>query len=206
MAAATTIIAGATMALGAATTVKGISDTAKANRMINNYDRQDLKNHSEDIQISTAGSDLIREEGARTTNSLVDTVSKGGARAITGNVGRITAANNKYNRRAAVDLDRQIMRRNTMIAQENSRIQSMYERREEIDIAGLSRQLEASKQTTWNGLSTIHSGLMYGANNGMFESERDPVSTVLSEGFEPEGIQGGSKIGGSLMPNNFIPR
>lgn len=157
------------MALGAATTVKGIADTAKTNRQINNYDRQDLKNYSEDIQISTAGSDLIREEGARSTNKLVDTVSKGGARAITGNVGRIAEANNKYNRRAAIDLDRQITRRNTMIARENARIQSMYERREEQDLAGLGAKLEASKQTTWNGLSTIHSGLMYGANNGMFD-------------------------------------
>lgn len=206
MAAATTIIAGAAIAAGAAQSAKGIIDTAKTNKAINNYERQDLTNSAEKIQISTAGSDLIREEGARTTNSLIGAVKRGGARAITGNVGRIAASNNKYNQSAAADIDQQITRRNSLIAQENSRIQSMYERREEQDLNGLGAKLESAKQTTWNGFSTIQNGLSFGANNGMFEAApRGTVSTVQSSGFEPAGVQiTNSPIQAGLMPNNFL--
>lgn len=184
MAAATTIIAGVAIAAGAAQATKGIIDTSKANDAINNYQRQDLTNSAEKIQISTAGSDLIREEGARTTNSLIGAVKRGGARAITGNVGRIAATNSKYNQRASADLDQQIQRRNSLIAQENTRIQHMYERREESDLEGLAAQLEASRKTTWAGFSTMQKGINYGAQNGMFGEAGEGVGE-MPELFDP---------------------
>lgn len=169
MAAATTIIAGAGMAIGAATAAKGAVDGAKTKKQLNNYKRQDLTNAFEDMPISTVGSDLMREESARNTNNLSNMVARGGARAITGNIGRISAANNRGSQQAAMQIDGQYMDRNRMIAQENSRIQDMYERREEGDLAGLGAKLQADRQTTWNGISAMQSSLNFGANNGMFQ-------------------------------------
>lgn len=124
------------------------------------------------MPISTAGSDLLREESARTTNTLINSVSRGGSRALSDNVGRISAANTDANRRASYDLDRQYQDRNRLIARENSRIQGMYERREEGDLAGLGAKLQADRETTWNGISAMQSGLNYGANNGMFDKTK----------------------------------
>jgi hypothetical protein len=168
MAAATTIIAGAGLALGAATSVKGAIDAGKTKKDLRNYKRQDLKNYAEDMQISTAGSDIMREESARTTNTLIGNITRGGSRAINENLGKIVSYNNKASQQAAMDIDRQYQDRNRMVAMENTRIQDMYERREEGDLAGLGAKLQADRQTTWNGLSAMQSSLAYGANNGMF--------------------------------------
>lgn len=168
MAAATTIIAGSALAIGAATAVKGGIDAGKTKKELNNYKRQDLKNYSEDMQISTVGSDLMREESARTTNSLINTVSRGGSRAINENLGKIVSYNNKASQQAAMDIDRQYQDRNRMVAMENSRIQDMYERREEGDLAGLGQKLQADRQTMWNGVSAMQSAASFGANSGMF--------------------------------------
>jgi hypothetical protein len=62
MAAATAIIGGIALAGGLAQTGKGIADSRKANRLLNNYERQDLYNSYSDIQISTEGFDIAREE------------------------------------------------------------------------------------------------------------------------------------------------
>jgi len=184
MAVATTIIAGASLALSAAATAKGAIDAKKAKDDISDYKRQDLKNSAEDIQISTKGSDIIREEGSRATASMIGAVKRGGARAINANVGKITSQNLKYQNEAALNIDRQEQYRNKMIADQNFEVQSMYERREEADLRGLGAQAEAAKQTTWNGLSAMQNSVSYGANNGAFGSsggsQRANVSTVSS--------------------------
>jgi hypothetical protein len=187
MAAATTIIGGVALAAATAQTAKGIVDTSKANKALNNYERQDLRNTMEDMQISTAGSDLIREETARTTNTLISTVARGGSRAITSNVGRIAATNVEGSRQAAYELDNQILNRNHAIARENARIQDMYENREIMDLQGIGAQLEAGKQTTWNGLSAMQNSVGFMANNGAFDA-KPRQATVNSSTIKPKSL------------------
>jgi len=187
MAAATTIIAGASLALSAAATAKGVVDAKKAKDDAGNYKRQKLKNSAEDIQISTKGADIIREEGSRATASMIGAVKRGGARAIGANVGKITSQNLKYQNEAALNIDRQEQYRNKMIADQNFEVQSMYERREEADLRGLGAQMEAAKQTTWNGLSAMQNSVAYGANSGAF-SKAPPTPrgkvTTLSDNLQ----------------------
>lgn len=173
MAAATTLIAGAGLALGAGTAIKGGIDAGNTKKQLNNYNRQELKNYAEDMQISTAGSDLMREESARTTNTLINNVTRGGSRAINENLGKIVSFNNRSNQQAAFEIDKQYQDRNRMVAMENSRIQDMYERREEGDIAGLGQKLYADKQTTWNGLSAMQSSLNFAAMSGAFDKKEE---------------------------------
>lgn len=169
MAAATTLLTAGALAAGAATTASGAISAGKTKKELNNYKRQDLKNYAEDMQISTAGSDLMREESARTTNTLINNVTRGGSRAINENLGKIVSFNNRSNQQAAFEIDKQYQDRNRMVAMENSRIQDMYERREEGDIAGLGQKLQADRQTMWNGISAMQNSAMYAANTGMFE-------------------------------------
>jgi hypothetical protein len=187
MAAATTIIGGVALAAAAAQTTKGIIDTSKANKALNNYERQDLVNSYEDMAVSTEGAELMREESARTTNSLISAVAKGGSRAITANVGRIAATNVEGNRIAAYELDRKLDDKNQMIASENARIQSMYENREIMDLQGIGAQLEAGKQTTWNGLSAMQNSVGYMANNGAFDA-KPRQSVVSSSTIKPKSL------------------
>jgi hypothetical protein len=172
MAAATTLIVGGVALAGAAAqTASGIAQTAKANKAINNYQRQDLTNKMEDIQISTMGSDLMREESARTTNTMINTIARGGSRAINANIGKITAANSQQNKYAAYDIEQQSTRRNELIARENARIQDMYENRENQDLYGLGAQLQAGRDTTWNGLSSMQTAIGFMGNNGVFDKK-----------------------------------
>jgi len=164
----TAIIAGGSLALGAFKTVKGASEKNKFEDKLNNYDRQELNNRAEDLQINTAAADLMTEESARTTNAMIGAVSKGGSRAVTGNAGRIQASNTRANKKAALSLERQVQRRNNSIVRENARIERMMERREEGDIRGLGAAREAARQTMWSGMSDIQNSANFAANKGMF--------------------------------------
>lgn len=166
----TAVIAGGSLALGAYKTAKGASEKNKFEDKLNNYDRQKLNNRAEDLKINTAAADLMTEESARTTNAMIGAVSKGGSRAITSNVGRIQGSNTKANQRAALNIDRQVQRRNNAIVRENARIERMHENREISDMQGLGAGIEAGRQTMWSGMSDMQNSLNFAANNGMFDS------------------------------------
>jgi hypothetical protein len=175
MAAATAIIGGIALAGGLAQTGKGIADSRKANRLLNNYERQDLYNSYSDIQISTEGFDIAREESARTTNTFTNLAAMGGSRAINANISKIYAQNTQANRTAVAALDSQYTDRNFMIAKENARIQDMYENRELLDLQGIGSFMQAGRETTFNGMSAMQSSLGYMANNGVFDKKKPTV-------------------------------
>jgi len=198
--AAATIIAGAGLALGAGTSIAGAIGANKSKKALNNYKRQDLTNAFEKMQISTAGSDLMREEAGRTVNGLTSAVSRGGARAITGNIGRIAATSNDANQRAAMEIDRQYQDRNRFIANENSRIQDMYENRENMDLAGLGAQMQANRETMWNGISGMQSSFNFGAQNGMFAKSGGGGTAAPNSKFQNGGY--GSSLGATNTYSN----
>ena len=66
----------------------------KAQNEMNNYERQSLDNAFKNVQISTLGSDLMREENQRTTANLLDASKDAGVRGIMGAIPKILAQNN----------------------------------------------------------------------------------------------------------------
>lgn len=188
MAAATTAI---TAGIGAATSIFQIAQGAKnkreAKEALANYERQELENVYEDLQISTVGSDLLKDRGAATTAALVDLARTGGSRGVMSSLPKIQAESNNINNEAMKYLDDQVNRRNYAIAGDNQRIQGMIEQRQNSEIAGLGQQLNVGNQTMWNGMNGLGNSLIYGANNidstGESAVERGQVSSVVSPGL-----------------------
>lgn len=145
--------------------IEGDKQRKAARRALNDYERQELDNAFKDISISTYGSDLLREENARTSAGLVDAAQQGGSRSIIGAIPKIVAATNEINQEAAKNLDGQVINRDYAIAGDNARIEGITENRDNANIAALSSQEQAGKQDFWNGLMGAGSAISYGAKN-----------------------------------------
>ena len=142
MAAATAIGLGG-LALSGIQAIDGANRSKKAQRELNNYERQELNNAYENISVSTMGSDLLREENARTSANLVNSTQLGGTRSIIGGVPRVVSATNEINQEAAKMLDDQVKQREYAIAGDNSRIEGITENRDIANINALSSQVDA---------------------------------------------------------------
>lgn len=164
MAAATAIGLGG-LALSGIQAIDGANRSKKAQRELNNYERQELNNAYENISVSTMGSDLLREENARTSANLVNSTQLGGTRSIIGGVPRVVSATNEINQEAAKMLDDQVKQREYAIAGDNSRIEGITENRDIANINALSSQVDAGRQDMWAGFGSALSSAAYMGNS-----------------------------------------
>lgn len=140
------IIAAGATAYSISQKEKARKQREEAQQKIENYDRQSLEDNAyEDIKISTLGADLAREEQARSTATVVDALQSAGTRGI-GALGAVQASNNRNAREIAVGLDEQIIDKQYAMADDETRLRTMRERREELDLAGLGTLLDVSKK------------------------------------------------------------
>ena len=108
MAAATSIAMAGVGVLGSGyQMIKGAKDARDAKNALDNYQRQELRNVAQDLQVSTLGSDLQREEQARLAASQVGALQGSGVRGVIGGLGRVEAGNQMMNAQIAADLDQQ---------------------------------------------------------------------------------------------------
>lgn len=134
---------------------KGAQDAKAAKDAINNYNRQELTNVAEGLQVSTLGADLQREEQARLAATQVDALQGAGARGVLGGLGRVEAGNQEMNRQIGAELDTQQRQIDQIRAQDQASIRSMQESREQQDLAALSSQYNAGNQMMWDGIGGI---------------------------------------------------
>lgn len=182
MAAVTSAVIGvAGLGMSAYQAIDGANRQKKAQRELNNYERQELNNAFENVQISTMGSDLLREENARTTANLVDATQMGGARTIIGGIPRIVGTSNEINREAAKMLDDQVRQREYAIAGDNARIEGITENRDIANINALSSQVEAGRQDMWSGFGSALSSAAY-MGRGFKEMKGDNTANSFNPG------------------------
>lgn len=176
---------------------QGAQEKKKAQNALNNYDRQDLKNPYENVQISTVGSDLMREESGRTSANLVEASRNGGIRSIMGTIPKIQSYTNLENRDAQKYLDEQVQKREYAIAGDETNMRAIKETRDNANISALSSQVDKGEQDMWNGISGMAKGVSYGANNIDFNSTgRTSVNSVDTP--EQAGVV---PLGGELKPS-----
>ncbi|KZE77496.1 hypothetical protein AV926_14065 [Myroides marinus] len=132
---------------------QGESQKKKAKAELNSYERQELINAAEQIEISTRGTDLMREESQRTVANMIDALQGGGGRMLAANLGQLQAGINQTNRQIQKDLDDQVMRREYAIADENARLRGIREERDMQNIGALQSQYTAGDQNMWNGIN-----------------------------------------------------
>lgn len=184
MAAVTTAITGA--ATAGFQIYQGIKQENEANKLMSEFDRQELENVYKDMQISTVGSDLMREESGRTSASLVDASRNAGVRGVFGAIPKIAAQNNSQNREAQVYLDDQVQRRDYNIAKDNQRIQSMQEQRDNQELAGIGQLQQTGQQNVFSGIRGVANSAIYGAQNIDWNGQGSAVSQgKTNNGFNP---------------------
>ena len=175
--------------------ISGAKQRRDAKNALENYQRQELENVAEGLQVSTLGADLQREEQARLASSQVDALQGAGARGLLGGLGRVEAGNQMMNREIAANLDAQQKQIDQMYAQDQANIRGMQEQREVSDIAGLSSQYNAGNAMLWQGIGGIaQSGMSaLGAGLGGVEKTQPELTSKVS------GIQAQSPVNASVL-------
>jgi hypothetical protein len=179
-----TAIAGTGILASGIQAIKGAQQQRDARQALENYNRQDLENVAEGLQVSTLGADLQREEQARLASSQVEALQGAGARGLLGGLGRVEAGNQMMNREIAANLDAQQKQIDQMYAQDQANIRGMQEQREVGDISALSSQYNAGNAMLWQGIGGIaQSGmaaLSGGLGKGAVDGKTPPTTTTTS--------------------------
>jgi len=180
---ATGLSAGLGVVSGISSMISGAKQANDAKKALEDYERQDLNNVAEGLQVSTLGSDLQREEQSRLASSQVQALREGGARTM-GQLGRVTQGNQMVNRQIAADLDAQQKQIDQMRAEDEARIRAIRENREIADVGALSSQINAGEQTRVNGISQGIQGLSTLGNTfaGRFGNQNNYESGYTTSG------------------------
>lgn len=181
---------------------QGMEQKRKAQKALQDYDRQDLNksNPYENIAVSTVGSDLMREESQRNSANVVDAMRNGGSRGIA-MLPQVVANNTRANQESRSYLDDQINKRSYAIAGDQTQIRGMKEERENADIAGLGQQMQAGRQDMWSGIRGVGSSLMYAANN--VDWSKDGSGSQADKDFAK---MGGGGMSQTQFNTNYKPR
>ena len=156
----------------------GMKQKKEAQRAIDNYDRQDLVNPAEAISVSTAGSDLMKEESARSLATGVNALQAGGVRALMGGLPKMMAQNTRTNREAQKYIDDKIDMKSKLVADYDFRNQATMEEREKADLAGLGQQLETGRQNMFSGMRGMFNGVASGLSAIPGADIADPTSAA----------------------------
>lgn len=133
---------------GGAALAKGISgavQASKARKALENFQRQELKNITEGMRVSTLGAELQTQEAQRRFATSVDALRSGGVRGVVGGLGQQEQLQQRQQQQISADLDRQQQQIEMMRAQDEARIQGMQEQRESFDIGRLAGQQAAGR-------------------------------------------------------------
>ncbi len=159
------IVGGAGLLMSGYQMYQGQKDKKEAERALRNYERQDLVNPYENMQISTVGSDIMREETGRNVATMVDASRNAGIRGIYGNIPKIVSYSNAMNNETRAYLDDQVQRRNYAIAGDETAIREINEMRDNANLAGIGNRMEVGRQDMWSGIRGMGASAMYLANN-----------------------------------------
>lgn len=183
------IIGGLGLAKGAFDTISASKRQKQAQAELDAYQRQELTNKYKDMQISTIGSDLMREESSRNIATVMNSIGNAGTRAIIGATPKLVAEQNNVGRNIQKELDDQVQKRNYAIAQDDAQIRGMQEQREYQDLAGLGNAIDTARQDKNMGLNTILNGAM-SIGSGIYDkdTEEKPKGTDFMKYSVPSSI------------------
>jgi hypothetical protein len=168
------IIGGLGLAKGAFDTIKASKEKKQHQAELDAYQRQELTNKYQDMQISTIGSDMMREESSRNIATAMNSVGNAGTRAIIGATPKLVAEQNAVDRNIQKGLDDQLMKKNYAIAQDDAQIRGIQEQREIGDLAGLGNAIDTARQDMNMGMNTALNGAMSVASSMKGQIGKDP--------------------------------
>ena len=125
-----------------------------------NYQRQELANPMEGLQVSTLGADRQREDLARSLSTVANQAAQGGSRAIASITPQATQQLMDNEAKIMADLDQQYRQNQQLIAQGAAQVQAMQENREQNDLLGIGNAINVASQNQNNAMTQAAQGLM----------------------------------------------
>lgn len=159
MGVASAITGGLSAGMGIYNTIAGAKQKRDAQKALEDYNRQELKNTAENLQVSTLGADLQKEEQARLSATQVDALQGAGTRGLIGGLGRVESGSQKVNAEIASDLDKQQKDIDVMKAQDDERIRALQEGRHNANVSALSSQYNSGADAVQMGIGQTIGGL-----------------------------------------------
>jgi|11_taG_2_1085331.scaffolds.fasta_scaffold40903_2 hypothetical protein len=169
--------------------ISGLSRKSKAKKQLANFQRQELRNITEGMRVSTLGAELQTQEAQRRFSTSVDALRSGGVRGVVGGLGRQEQLQQVQQQRISADLDRQQVAIEQMRAQDESRIRAMQEQRETSAIAGLGREISEGRNQAQAGAAGLVGTAFAGYeldkagafDNGLFGSPRSNLDNTKDD-------------------------
>ena len=192
----TAIALGVAAAASTAQTVSGAVRTSRARKALENFQRQELRNVTEGMRISTLGAELQTQEAQRRFATSVDALRAGGVRGLVGGLGAVEQQQQAAQQQIAAGLDVQQQEIERMRAQDEANIRSMQEQRESSQIAGLGAEMAAGRQQVQAGLQGIGQTGLAAATMGLGAGTGGGVGDVVS------GIQSGQDVSAGIAGLN----
>ena len=147
------IAAGVSAAAGAAKAIDGGIRASKARKALDKFQRQELRNVTEGMRVSTLGAELQTQEAQRRFATSVDALRSGGVRGVVGGLGQQEQLQQAQQQRISADLDRQQQQIEMMRAQDEARIRGMQEEREAFDYSQLVGERAAGREALMSGIT-----------------------------------------------------
>ena len=154
--------------------ISGNDREKDAQKSIDEYERQNLINPYEGLQVSTLGADRQREDLSRTITTTANNSMMGGSRSMIALTPQLIAQQNQQEAQIMANLDEQEKQRQQLIAKGNEMVQSMQEKREGDDLTGLGTNLNVARQEKINGLNNLtQTGIGFGklVSSGVFNKK-----------------------------------
>ena len=202
--------AGISAGLGIYNAIRGAKEQHDAKVALDNYQRQQLNNAYDNMQVSTRGADLQREEASRLASEQVDALQGGGTRALVGGLGRVETGNQRVNLGIGANLDEQQKAIDQAKAEDDARIRQMIEARQNQDINALSSQYQAGKNDMNMGFGNIVQGFGSMQNQMNFDKwlkTQNPTSTPIQPLQKMSATQPNqlNSIQTTLLPQQYYP-
>lgn len=223
-AALTAVSVGASIYGGIEKNKQGRKMQQEAQKQIDNFKYDELKNAYKDTQVSTLASDLQKEESARTASGIVDALRSSGQRGILAGVGSVQAGTNDVNQRIAADIDQQDKAIKMAMAGDEARIRDLRANQQSRELQGYGALYSAGMDMKYSGLGDIASGIgaasqassagifsnlgksvqtpkQYTPNFGQFDFTEPQLTSPLNSAPDFSKIYGGSIF--NSIGNNF---
>lgn len=200
---ATAIALGVSAAASTAQAVSGAARASKAKKALENFQRQELKNVTEGMRVSTLGAELQTQEAQRRFATGVEALRSGGVRGLVGGLGVMEQQQQQLQQQISADLDQQQQQIEQAKARDEANIRSMTEQRESSQIAGLGAELAAGRQQLNAGITGLGQTALSAATMGLEAGGAAGASSGFIASPDFNKIQGGID---SLSSFSSIPK
>lgn len=181
-------IAAVGLGLSVYQTVDAKKRQKEAEQAAQEFERQQLKNPFENLQVSTLGSDLQQQNLNNQVTTATDVLRSGGARAVLGGLPSIYDNVIQANQQIAAGLDQQYNQNQKSAAEGAMAIQNLQEQRDMEDLLGIGNAINTARQEYNQGLTSIvqsgaalaQAGVAAGSSNSSSQSNKSASPSLGS--------------------------